>query len=228
MKDIFSHSFFSYCTFLQLWCTVYPHFYLIYSELFKQKVRPFSLLISVQALWFWQGLHQISAFVNFVVWELRQEVFRVHLTLQFSHSWILIPTRKNKKKLFVFSAARVHILSFIEMQQFLALKGLWLPAGPEAQGTCFLPGLKGLLVESCVGASAQKLLKNKSFSSFLWWVRRFERSYLITSWKLWTALLICCICLVFASQASSVLHMTWHCWLLLEMSDPFSPQPRGN
>lgn len=48
----------------------------------------------------------------------------------------------------------MHILSFMEMQQFLALKGLWLPAGAEAQRTCFPPDLMVLLMESCVGASA--------------------------------------------------------------------------
>lgn len=34
------------------------------------------------------------------------------------------------------------------------------------------------LVESCVGASAQEVLRKESFSSFLWWVRRFEGPYL--------------------------------------------------
>lgn len=68
---------------------------------------------------------------------------------------------------FVFSVAHVHILSFMEMQQFLALKGLWLPAGAEAQRTCFPPDLMMLLMESCVGASAQKVLRQESFSSFL-------------------------------------------------------------
>lgn len=114
---VFSHTdffFFPNCTFLQLWCTVYPHFYLIDSELFKQKVRLFSLLISVHLLCLWQCLHQIWASLDFVVWDSRQEIFRIHLTLQFNHSWILIPTREKKKKkkaLCLFSCSCAH--SFI-------------------------------------------------------------------------------------------------------------------
>lgn len=55
----------------------------------------------------------------------------------------------------------MHILSFMEMQQFLALKGLGLPAGAGAQRTCSPPDLMVLLVESCAAASAQKVLRKE-------------------------------------------------------------------
>lgn len=181
MKSIFSHwfsfFFFPNCTFLQLWCTVYPHFYLIDSELFKQKVRLFSLLISVHLLCLWQCLHQIWASVDFVVWDSRQEIFRIHLTLRFNHSWILIPTRKKKKKaLCLFSCSCAH--SFIHGDA--AISGLERTLAPllgqRPRGQAFLltswcfwwsPVLEPLL--------QQNVLRKENFSSFLWWIRRFER-----------------------------------------------------
>lgn len=176
---VFSHTdyFFSNCTFLQLWCTVYPHFYLIDSELFKQKVRLFSLLISVHLLCLWQCLHQIWASVDFVVWDSRQEIFRIHLTLQFNHSWILIPTRKKKKKSpLSFQLLMCTFFHSWRCSNFWPWKDFGSLLGQRPRGHAFLltswcfwwsPVLEPLL--------QQKVRRKENFSSFLWWVRRFER-----------------------------------------------------